>query len=150
MHAVINNLKRNKMEKHFCNYNQSLALKELGFNEPCFAYYQKSAVIGNDTILPIQIMDKSSNFNDVDYSKIGVPFWSAPLKSQVFEWARKEHKIHCSYGTTSDSREEVNGYCISNFIDGNRNYLHIDWEVGTYDEAESACIDKLIEIIKKK
>ena len=27
------------MEKHFCNYNQSLAIKELGFNEPCLGFY---------------------------------------------------------------------------------------------------------------
>ena len=120
------------MEKHFVTYNQSLALKELGFDEPCFGWYHP-----NGYIIYAITKDKDSIVN-------------APLKSQVFEWARKEHKIHCSYGTTSDSREEVNGYCISNFIDGNRNYLHIDWEVGTYEEAESACIDKLIELVKKK
>jgi len=123
-------LKRNKMEEHFVNYNQALTLKELGFDEPCLGGWDKP---GDWWWHP-----------DSDITIDG------PLKSQVFKWFRKVHKIHGSYGTTSDSREEINGYCISNFIDGNRNYLHINWEVGTYEEAESACIDKLIELIKEK
>ena len=130
------------MEKHFATYNQSLALKELGFDMPCMGKYDTKQ--GDEWLINIYSGHLNTQFGDKNNACIG------PLRSQVFEWARKKHKIHCSYGTTSDSREEVNGYCISNFIDGNRNYLHIDWEVGTYEEAESACIDKLIEIIKKK
>jgi len=26
-----------KLEKYFCNYNQAIALKELGFDKPCLA-----------------------------------------------------------------------------------------------------------------
>jgi hypothetical protein len=118
------------MKEHFVNYTQALALKESGFDEPCFESY-------------------TENGNLIPYT-VGLYYIPRPLKSQVFKWFREVHKIHGSYGTTSDSREEINGYCISNFIDGNRNYLHIDWEVGTYEEAESACIDKLISIIKEK
>jgi hypothetical protein len=134
------------MEKYFVTYNQALALKELGFDEPCFAGYRDSEWIGSDG--PNSRYFHAQLFSNHQFDDDQKEYCSAPLKQQVFEWARKEHKIHGSYGTTSDSREEVNGYCISNFIDGNRNYLHINWEVGTYDEAESACIDKLIEIIK--
>ena len=40
------------MEKYFANYNQSLALKELGFDEDCLAYYQKNKnTFNNKTIL---------------------------------------------------------------------------------------------------
>lgn len=131
------------MEKYFVTYNQSLALKELGFDMPCFAYVYTGDTGNNVDRYEETEPSRAINFN---HDSLCV---SQPLKQQVFEWARNEHKIHCSYGTTSDSREEVNGYCISNFIDGNRNYLHINWEVGTYEEAESACIDKLIEIIKE-
>ena len=131
------------MEEHFVNYNQALALKELGFDEPCFgAYRSHSHFIGH---LDIQYCT-TNNLKQYEW----LLHTLAPLKSQVFKWFRKVHKIHGSYGTTSDSREEINGYCISNFIDGNRNYLHINWEVGTYEEAESECIDKLISIIKEK
>ena len=130
------------MEKYFVTYAQSLALKELGFDIPCFRY-----IYTGDTGNNIDRYEEVEPSRAINYNHDSLCV-SQPLKSQVFEWARKEHKIHGSYGTTSASREEVNGYCISNFIDGNRNYLHIDWEVGTYDEAESACIDKLIELLQ--
>ena len=53
------------MEKYFCNYNQSLALKELGFDEPCLK-----------TMLDFDITYESNI--------------KMPLKSQVFEWFRKQ------------------------------------------------------------
>jgi hypothetical protein len=40
------------MEKHFVTYNQALALKELGFDEPCFGAYDTHQ--GDDWILNIQ------------------------------------------------------------------------------------------------
>ena len=141
------------MEKEYITYGQALALKELGFDEPCFAYYSINN-IENKLFYDIDLDDgeltalNQNQFYHNNLSEVGRI--SSPLKQQVFRWFREKHKIHGNYGTTSDYREEVNGYCISNFIDGNRNSLHINWEVGTYEEAESACIDKLIEIVKNK
>ena len=129
------------MEEYFVNYNQALALKELGFNEPCWCYFVNDVFF--DSMFP-------KDYDYFEHMNKKMEYTLAPLKSQVFKWFRKVHKIHGSYGTTSDSREEMNGYCISNFIDGNRNYLHINWEVGSYEEAESECIDRLISIIKEK
>jgi hypothetical protein len=40
------------MEKYFANYNQSLALKELGFDEPCLKLWEK-------TILFTSLIDPS-------------------------------------------------------------------------------------------
>jgi hypothetical protein len=124
------------MKEHFVTYEQALALKELGFEEPCIGWMAD--------------WNKGIHLGEHEPSHHHKSSCNAILKSQVFKWFREVHKIHGSYGTTSDSREEINGYCISNFIDGNRNYLHINWEVGTYEEAESECIDKLISIIKEK
>lgn len=131
------------MEDLFCTYTQALALKKLGFDEPCFAYYQKSAVIGNDTILPIQIMDKASNFNDAEYSKMGVPFCSAPLKQQVFKWFRKEYG-YCSY--LKEATKGTYRFYIDKF---DEKFFNSDI-LKTYEEAESFCIDKLIELVKEK
>lgn len=125
------------MQKYFVTYKQALALKELGFDESCLAYWNISPHLKN----PAFIIAKPLKHE-----------WclSAPLKSQVFEWFREKHKFHATYGTTNHYKEKVNGYCISNFIDSKRNLLHIKWKVGTYEEAESACIDKLIELVKKE
>jgi hypothetical protein len=124
------------MEKEFIPYKEALALKELGFDEPCFAYYQKSSVIGNNTILPINFRDKTSNFNDYEYSKLGVPFYSAPTFSQSFRWFREKHDLFISI----DHHE--NRYSINDLKSLRR--------FNNYEEAELACLNKLIEIIKTK
>ena len=143
------------MEKEFITYNQALALKELGFDEPCFGYYQKSAVIGDATILPIQIRNKASNFNDNEYSKMGVPFCSAPLYQQAFRWFREKHNlmfqifylrngnyavlIHRTTPEYMDLIDQVNpsSGCVDEVVD-----------CYSYEEAELACLEKLIEITK--
>ena len=66
------------MEKHFCNYNQSLALKELGFDEPCMGKYDTKQ--GDEWFLNIYSGHLNAQFSDKNKACI------APLKSQVFEW----------------------------------------------------------------
>ena len=116
------------MEKHFCNYNQSLAIKELGFNEPCLGFYDK--------FYNNEIVYGYSEGNN-----------GAPLKSQVFEWFREKHGLF----------SEIQPYLIIGtqwrYTITNRNNssgLPHKEQFKTYEEAESACIDKLIEIIKNK
>jgi hypothetical protein len=125
------------MEKYFVNYKQALALKELGFDETCLMY----------------IDDEEDLINDDTAEWIGTP--KAPLKSQVFKWFRDEHNIvHTVYSNAS-------GYIWELHYNKERGGTHIcdseesgDCELSgmftTYEGAESACIDKLIEIIKKK
>ena len=64
------------MEEHFVNYNQALALKELGFDEPCLMY----------------IDDEEDLINDDTAEWIGTP--KAPLKSQVFKWFREKYDLN--------------------------------------------------------
>ena len=127
------------MNKEFVPYEQALAIKELGFDEPCFGYYQKSAVIGDATILPIQIRNKASNFNDNEYSKMGVPFCSAPLYQQAFRWFREKYWLD-------------NAVLKDRYVIETREDLPSWWYYGlnTYEEAELACLIKLIEIVKNK
>ena len=123
------------IEKEFIPYEQALALKELGFDEPCFAYYGE--INGGEIELFLK-----KEFNSE------TPFVLAPTFSQAFRFFREKYNIYASYGITNDYKEEENGFCISNFIDGKMNYLYTNWEVGTYEEAELECLKKLIEIVK--
>jgi len=137
------------MEKYFANYNQSLALKELGFDEPCFGYRD-----GGGYLMIKIVSDEGSNrflvklFNlfrknenqtyNQDYVEYLTGICTAPLKSQVFEWFRKQGydtKIHKEY-----AKVYLGFY-----------WTGAAWEIvgnGSYEEAESACIDKLIEIVQ--
>jgi len=114
------------MEKEFVNYNQALALKELGFDEPCFKVVEGG---------PIDIFP---------YEKLDVP-----LYQQAFRWFRKKHgMLSCIEFVIPEDGGDY-GYKLY-YKPG---HLYIDhWNKGfkSYEEAENACIDKLIEIVKSK
>ena len=139
------------MNKEFIPYEQSLALKELGFDEPCFALW-----FTENKQLVQQI------FNDTRQYDKGM-FIQAPTYSAAFRWFREKYNIHAEI-TWSPSYEYDSGewsdpiYEIT-FVDvsytkewkaespdmqrGNGKQL-------TFEEAEQACLDKLIEIVKTK
>ena len=66
------------MKKEFCTYKQSLELKELGFDEPCFGRYNN-----NDNNLLIAHTEKYIISNGVDRSEF---FTLAPIYQQAFRW----------------------------------------------------------------
>ena len=137
------------MEKHFATYTQSLALKELGFDEPCMGKYDTKQ--GDEWLLNIYSGHLNIQFSDKSKACI------APLKSQVFEWFRKNHllghEINCPFISYSGKLA-----CIKNegryelyITDEEQLSLPEDIFYSTdYFEAESKAIDKLIEIIKNK
>jgi hypothetical protein len=132
------------MEKHFCNYNQSLALKELGFDEDCLGRWLAITEWEKPTgEIKLQLGVKVE-----DYDKNQC---LAPLKSQVFEWFREKHGIWVLFGYDEDESEELYWYVDKILKYGiGRLFFHDLTEYDTYEEAESACIDKLIELIKQK
>lgn len=117
------------MEKYFATYNQALALKELGFDEPCFGVFYLNPE--NKTWEPFRTMEES-NHNKSNFSI------SRPLIGQVFEWFRKQGydtKVHKEY-----AKLYLGFY-----------WTGVAWEIvgnGSYEEAEELCINKLIEIVK--
>jgi hypothetical protein len=130
------------MEKEFIPYQQALDLRELGFDEPCFAFYQKE--YHEDA--PIMVFDKDeyrlTGFRTCKNSEIPYHYTAAPLYQQAFKWFRK-NKIRSSV-----SEFDINNYMY--FIDDG---INRDIEVpgyDTYEEAELACLINLIEIVKEK
>jgi hypothetical protein len=124
-------------DKDFAPYQPSLDMKELGFDEPCFGYYN----VSNQEL----IEDLSNNRTGNDDSR-----WaSAPLYSQAFRWFREKydlvHRINRDGGylicATLYLYDEADQGAIEKFIDCYPN---------TYEEAELACLNKLIEIVKNK
>jgi hypothetical protein len=119
------------MKENFVTYEQSLALKELGFKEPCFGCFTKSGELSYDFS---DNKDEGHYFQDC----------AAPLKSQVFKWFRKNSSINgivLYYGKDQWNIEILD-------YKGNELIQIEDNTFWSYEEAESACIDKLIELIK--
>jgi hypothetical protein len=122
------------MNKEFIPYEQALDLKELGFNEPCFGYYSNgNLVYGNHTNNMMQ------RFR-----------YSAPTFSQAFRWFRGKYNLfgcidlHVStplHWFIRIDKIDINDY-LYHSEDGNIQY-------STYEEAELACLLKLIEIVKQ-
>jgi hypothetical protein len=120
------------MDKEFIPYEQALALKELGFDEPCIACYTENA-FGITPEQKVQYWREPIGGND-DYV-----FVLAPLKQQVFRWFREKYAdvLVKDYGLIPHFTMIQNMFLDSNKI----------W---TCEEAENACIDKLIEIAKQQ
>jgi hypothetical protein len=128
------------MNEEFVPYEQALALKELGFDEPCLYNYS-------------ELYGFIENMNSLKHSDGNNRFVSAPLYQQVFRWFRKVHIIQ--------------SFIDYLFYDGFRygfKWVKSNGEYGemwkpndgdtpdgydTIEEAELECLKKLIELIKK-
>jgi hypothetical protein len=122
------------MNNEFISYEQALALKELGFNEPCFAHFVKYY---NE----IKCILDSDDFDQWWTNNSDNLECKAPLYQQVFRWFREKYRINPIIT------------CYSEL--GNAWKYHIPNEDGeqgfnTYEVAEITCLNKLIEIIKNK
>lgn len=69
------------MEKEFVTYEQALALKELGFDEPCFTHYLKKILLNNLVTV------------DTINSKFDNSRCSAPLYQQAFRFFREKYNL---------------------------------------------------------
>ena len=117
------------MDKEFVSYEIALALKELGFDEECFGYYViTTLLITTDNV----------------YDSKEIPTIKAPLKQQVYRWFRDKYSSQCDIWQYEDN--------LSFAFSVKINFKRMDAEIGfkTYEEAENACIDKLISILKQQ
>lgn len=136
------------MKKYFITYKQALDLQKLGFDEPCIKEFHNEVLCDNRT--------DGENTNSDLFELYGEGAIAAPLKSQVFEWFRDIHNIQAYiYSTTvrgNKQGKKFSDYCWNiNCIDtGFINTDARDMENVGYEQAETDCIDKLIEIIKNK
>lgn len=149
----------NPLEKEFAPYQESLELKELGFDEPCIMQW---------TYAPELIFCTSAwgrpklKTNKESYSDSGGDCISAPTFSQAFRWFRKKHGLRNSITDFIDDETGIEWdyeiAIIGTDVDEKGNYKPIvDYSTDdetrkfkTYEEAELACLKKLIEIVKNK
>ena len=135
------------MNKEFCTYEQSLALKELGFDEPCFATYNMDKKVSRNPSHNMEDLPIEGQPYYWNNSKIHKDVVTAPLKQQAFRFLREKYELFVLIGVKSVTPFKFY-YSITdirgNEIDCNLSYIE------TYEEAEQACLNKLIEIVKTK
>ena len=131
------------MEKDFVTYNEALALKELGFDEPCFCIYNREKVL------------RFNNLNNPNDRNKGVKLTSnngrypAPTYQQAFRWFREKHGYFSSpMQSTKPSGIEYD-WLITKDIDESRIFVKTVGYFTTYEEAELECVKKLIKIVNE-
>jgi hypothetical protein len=117
------------MNNEFIPYEQALELKDLGFDKPCFAFYDESLYFPNN----------ENQYGTFCNQKLDASSCSAPTFSQAFRWFR-EKEFYCIVYKNYD------GFVYEIYGEG----LQIIKEpFNTYEEAELACLKRLIEIVKQ-
>ena len=119
-------VKKQGMESLFCPYKQSLALKELRFEEPCMRGWDKNGKIWYHPDSDI-VLDN-------------------PTFSQAFRFFREKYGLH--YIICKNIQMDGYGYrevTLIPYMEENENTIF-----KTYEEAEVECLVKLIEIAKEQ
>jgi len=148
------------IEKEFVPYQQSLDMKELGFDEPCFTSYDNEGKLRNpfdysNSEPDCRYIEDSKHFvynSELNIDNFNGPkhlytqFIAAPTFSQAFRFFREKYNFcHFVRGHNYD------GYSYN--ID-NLGILQYKFEIEyrstfrTYEEAELECLKKLIELAK--
>ena len=130
------------MEKEFVTYEQSVKLKQLGFNEHCIGWmadWSKKVHLGTN---------EPSHHHKSSCCAI--------LKQQVFRWFREEFNVLNEISFYREDGRTKKSYWFTIFkwddkmlnreIIRSNNYTYYL----TYEEAENECIDKLISLIEAK
>jgi hypothetical protein len=117
------------MKNEFIPYEQALALKGLGFDEPCLAFYNERQTLLSDMTFGFEETDFLYTQYDMDKAQC-----IAPLYQQAFRWFREKHGLRHFIEFDDGHYDPV---AQSSLV------YHCD----TYEEAELACLNKLIILI---
>ena len=130
------------MDKEFVPHTEAYELKSIGFDEPCFGYYDSEGLRRDEIFWNRE--NKNSLF--VEPEKTNNPKISAPTFSQAFRWFRKNYNLHPAIYPINQHWE-----CDIRHTNKDTNSSIFSWDNEfEYEEAELACLRKLIEIVKNK
>jgi hypothetical protein len=124
------------MEKEFVIYPLALKMKQLGFDEPCLAcYYNAGEKLDID-----------------EYVRHGQYTVLAPLFQQAFRWFRENYNLFCEINIDKTMEPKfaytIMEYESAQFFEGFNEDILSEYLYYKHEEAELACLEKLIEIVE--
>ena len=136
------------MEKEFVPYNESLALKELGFDELCICIYNR------EKSLRVNVFNNPNDrFKSVrlSYNNGKIP---APLYQQAFRWFKEKYRLvscitPCSDGEYIFTLYDLNKCDLEVFVE-DIEIMESEDSYEFFEDAELEGLKKLIETAKKK
>ena len=134
------------MKEQFVTYEIALSIKELGFDEPCFAYFRETefhfAININDRIISRLFVSRSSS----DLSNVDC---IAPLWQQVIDWFREKYKLYVNIEPKITKEWEFSiSELNKGLLFGNKS-LYINKNLDYYKAREQAIL-KCIELCQNK
>ena len=135
------------MKEQFVTYEIALKLKELGFDEFCFAHYFNGDLITKTAILKSSTMQYYQQNNINPSNQYKDKKCTAPLWQQVIDWFREVKNINVEvwYDNTQDDGFP---WLYEIYID-NKEHQHDGSYYDSFYEAREQAILKAIELIKK-
>jgi hypothetical protein len=121
------------MEKEFVPYELALKIKQIGYkkegvDEDCFAFYDEEEYL----------------FTVREQDDINEEWLIAPTFSQAFRWFREEYDLHYQLIPFFSDKES---HAVDYYLALAQHRPPI--QVKTFEEAELACLEKLIEIVEQ-
>ena len=128
------------LEKEFVPFEEALELKELGFDEPCCAFYQVEYAESRPIMVDDNEQYRLTGFRTCKNSEIPEHYTSAPTFSQTFRWFRDK-----GYEVFPKKTENNEYYYTIEY--GHWTFI-MDDKYYSYEEAELACLKQLIRMLK--
>lgn len=165
------------MEKQFVPYKLALELRNLGFNEGCFAMWQKNKKIwycakkewlynfkefSNDEEQQFHLENYPKNVTLINekYFFNSSSNFTAPLLQQAFDWFRERYNLYSEINLDS-YREPYELKVVINKLDKTNMFIKDSWypyqppngipgfDNKEYNRAQLSSLEKLIEIVKQ-
>ena len=119
------------MEREFVPYNIAVRLKELGFDEPCFGYY--------DCERDFQFIPNKQKFLVCEVTR--------PTFSQAFKFFRDNYRLSV---LIYDCLDDYIGEIVEWTLTDDKIIHEVPNRIETYEESELKSLEKLIEIVESK
>ena len=128
----------NSMESNFVPYQIALDMKSIGFDEPCLALY-------------VSLLDGSGEFELIKLEKQKNKLVLAPLYQQCFKWFENTYGLFVDRKTMCSVNEVMGMDYFIRSINGTWLVLFpADYSEFNSYKANTACVEKLIEIVKSR
>ena len=131
------------MVKEFVTYEQALELSNCGFNDSCFGWRSRytSSVGEHETLEYNHNFTTHESLELFNSRKGDLP---CPTYSQAFRWLREKHGLEHQI-TYAGVKGRYNAFTDDWFYDSKGELKEF-----SYEEAESACLDRLLKIVEQK
>jgi hypothetical protein len=126
-------------------YQEALALSQIGFVQSCWHAYHDLTWPSKEDKHKLETVHSLTSYMESQAHQYINPVL-APTYSQAFRWFRNNYRLNaqiafCEYAVSSENSWKYT-------LDNPTNVQIWNGKFSTYEEAELACLKKLIEIVK--